>query len=192
VPDVERPELALRLNTLLEQMAADGGSREVADVFHRLLETGKLEGLVDTRGRTCRAVAVEALLSLGFPYALEVRPEDLDHLRASGRHGRGRALGPAVPGTVLLSGLLAQTYQELSRSGGPDSLVTTQVGLSALALVALWLAPPGSAVYRVGLGLLALVTCFGLVVPLMADGPVGLWAVLAGLVAAFLAALRES
>ena len=190
VPDVERPELALRLNTLLEQMAAEGGSREVADVFHRLLETGKLEGLVDTHGRTCRAVAVEALLSLGFPYALEVRPEDLEHLRASG-HG-GMRLGPAIPGTVLVLGLVAQVAQELSRSGGPDSLVTTQVGLSALALVALMLAPPKSAVYRVGLGLLTFVTCFGLVAPFVTEGPVGLWAILAGLVAAFLAALRES
>jgi hypothetical protein len=192
VPDAERPELALRLNTLLEQMSADGGSRPLADTLHRLLETGKLEGLVDTRGRSCRAVAVEALLSLGFPYALEVRPEDLEHLRAHGRRGVGHGLGPAIPGAVLLTGLMAQVTQELARSGGPDSLVTTQVGLSALALVALWLAPPKSAVYRVGLALLALVTCLGLVAPFVTEGPVGLWAVLGGLVAAFLAALRES
>ncbi|WP_275899140.1 hypothetical protein [Pyxidicoccus caerfyrddinensis] len=192
VPAEERPELALRLNTLLEQISAEGGSRQLADTFHRLLETGKLEGLVDTRGRSCRAVAVEALLSLGFPYALEVRPEDLEHLRAHGRRGVGHGLGPAVPGAVLLTGLVAQVTQELARSGGPDSLVTTQVGLSALALVALWLAPPKSAVYRVGLALLALVTCLGLVAPFFMDGPVGLWVVLGGLVAAFLAALRES
>ncbi|MCY1016424.1 hypothetical protein [Pyxidicoccus sp. MSG2] len=191
-PEKERPELALRLNALLEQIAAEGGNRPLADTFHRLLETGKLEGLVDTRGRSCRAVAVESLLSLGFPYALEVRPEDLEHLRAHGRRGVGHALGPAVPGTVLVAGLLTQVAQELARSGGPDSLVTTQVGLSVLALMALWLAPPKSAVYRVGLGLLALVTCLGLVVPLVTDGPVGLWVVLGGLVAAFLAALRES
>jgi hypothetical protein len=40
--------------------------------------------------------------------------------------------------------------------------------------------------------LLALVTCLGLVVPLLETGPVGTWAILAGLVAVFLAALRES
>ncbi|WP_164007508.1 hypothetical protein [Pyxidicoccus trucidator] len=195
VPEAERPELALRLNSLLGQMAAEGGDRQVADTFHRLLDSGKLEGLVDTQGRSCRAAAVEALLSLGFPYALEVRPEDLEHLRADGRREAGRTgfgLGPVVPSAVLLTGLVAQVVQELSRAGGPDSLVTTQVGLSALALMALWLAPPKSAVYRVGLGLLVLVTCLGLVGPLLGTGPVGVWAVLAGLVAAFLAALRES
>jgi hypothetical protein len=192
VSDEERPDVALKLNTLLEEMAAEGGSRQVADTFHRLLETGKLEGLVDSRGRSCRAVAVESLLALGFPYALEVRPEDLEHLRASSRGGLGLHIGPAVPGAVLLAGLVAQIAQELARSSGPDSLVTTQVGLSALALVALWLAPPKSPVYRVGLGLLALATCLGLVAPLLLEGPVGLWAVLGGLVAAFLAALRES
>lgn len=194
VPEAERSELALRLNTLLAQMAEGGGDRQVADTFHRLLDSEKLEGLVDTQGRSCRAAAVEALLSLGFPYALEVRPEDLEHLRAEGR-GAGRTgfgAGSVVPAAVLLAGLVAQLVQELSRAGGPDSLVTTQVGLSTLALMALWLAPPKSAVYRVGLGLLALVTCLGLVVPLLETGPVGTWAILAGLVAVFLAALRES
>ena len=193
--EVERPELAWRLNTLLEEMASEGGSRPVADTFHRLLESGKLDGLVDVRGRSCRAVAVEALLSLGFPYALEVRPEDLEHLRASGHGGSaqtGFGLGPIVPVVVLLAGVGGQILQELSRPGGPESLVTTQVGLAVLAMMALWLAPPRSPVYRLGLGLLALVSCLGLMLPLLAGLPGGMWAGLAGLVAAFLAALRES
>ncbi|NMO19488.1 hypothetical protein [Pyxidicoccus fallax] len=192
VPEAERPELATRLNTLLEQMGQAGGDRQVADTFHRLLETGKLEGLVDTRGRTCRAVAVEALLSLGYPYALEVRPEDLEHLRT---HGRARAApgpGALLPVGVLIAGLGMQSIQELTRPGGPDSLVTTQVGLAVLALMALWLAPPRSPVYRLGLGLLALVSVLAVGLPLVADTPAGMWAGLAGLVAVFLAALRES
>lgn len=194
-PEDERPELAWRLNDLLLQMAAGGGDRQVADTFHRLLETGKLEGLVDVRGRSCRAVAVEALLSLGYPYALEVRPEDLEHLRSTGRGlapTRLAVRGPLVPAGVLLAGLGAQIVQELTRPGGPDSLVTTQVGLAGLALMALWLAPPRSPVYRLGLGLLALVSVLLLAVPLVADASVGPWAGLAGLVAVLLAALRES
>ncbi|MFP2908628.1 hypothetical protein ACLESD_26970 [Pyxidicoccus sp. 3LFB2] len=195
VPEAERPELALRLNTLLGQMAAEGGDRKVADTFHRLLESGKLEGLVDSRGRTCRAAAVEALLALGFPYALEVRPEDLEHLRANKPKDAGRqgfTLGPAVPAALVGSSLVAQALLELSNPGPPESLVTAQVGLSVLALMALWLAPPKSAVYRVGLGLLALVTCLGVVGPLVEAGVLGLWAVFSGLVAVLLAALRES
>jgi hypothetical protein len=193
-PEDERPELAWRLNDLLSQMAAGGGDRQVADTFHRLLETGKLEGLVDVRGRSCRAVAVEALLSLGYPYALEVRPEDLEHLRSTSRGlaPTGLLRGPLLPAGVLLAGLGAQIVQELTRPGGPDSLVTTQVGLAGLALMALWLAPPRSPVYRLGLGLLALVSVLLLAVPLVADASVGPWAGLAGLVAVLLAALRES
>ncbi|MBZ4414896.1 hypothetical protein [Myxococcus sp. RHSTA-1-4] len=193
VPEAERPELASRLNALLEQMAEGAGDRHVADTFHRLLETGKLEGLVDARGRSCRAVAVEALLSLGYPYALEVRPEDLEHLRSAGRGlPRTGLRGPLIPSGVLLAGLGAQIVQELTRPGGPDSLVTTQVGLAVLALMALWLAPPRSPVYRLGLALLALVSALALGLPLVVDTPAGMWAGVAGLVAVFLAALRES
>jgi hypothetical protein len=192
VPEAERPEVASRLNALLAQMAREGGDRQVADTFHRLLEGGKLQGLVDTEGRSCRAVAVESLLALGFPYALEVRPEDLEHLRTAGRPGRGGPYGPAVPLAVLGMGLAGQTAWELLRHDGPDGLVTVQVGLSLLTAVALWLAPPGTAVYRVGLGLLAAVSGFALVLSLVPGLPAGLWAGLAGLVAAFLAALRKS
>jgi len=192
VPEAERPEVASRLNALLAQMAREGGDRQVADTFHRLLEGGKLQGLVDTEGRSCRAVAVEALLALGFPYALEVRPEDLEHLRTAGRPGRGGPYGPAVPLTVLGLGLAGQTAWELLSHDGPDGLVTVQVGLSLLAAVALWLAPPGTPVYRVGLGLLAAFSGFALVLSLVPGLPAGLWAGLAGLVAAFLAALRKS
>ncbi|MCP3138927.1 hypothetical protein LXT23_16585 [Pyxidicoccus sp. QH1ED-7-1] len=185
----ERQELASKLNALLAQMAAEGGDRQVADTFHRLLGSGKLEGLVGTEGRTCRAAAVEALLSLGFPYALEVEPEDLEYLRASGQEG---PLARIQPLAVLVTGVGTQLFLELTRSGGPDGLVTIQVGLSALAMMALWLAPPRTPVYRLGLGLLALVSVLGLLLPLVAGGPPGALLGVAGLVAVFLAALRES
>jgi hypothetical protein len=193
VPEQDRPDVASRLNALLEQMGREGGDRQVADTFHRLLEGGKLEGLVDTQGRSCRAVAVEALLALGFPYALEVRPEDLEHLRASGRRqGKAVPFGREVPQAVLGVGLLAQLLAGRLDFSGPESLVTVQVGLSLLASVALWVASPGSPVYRVGLGLLAALSGFALVLSLAPGIPAGLWAGLAGLVAAFLAALRKS
>lgn len=193
VPEAERPELASRLNALLEEMARGGGDREVADTFHRLLEGGKLEGLVDAQGRSCRAVAVEALLSLGFPYALEVRPEDLEHHRTATRKG-GKLVryGPGVPMWVLGAGLAGQAVQEVLEHSAPEGLLTVQVGLSLLSAMALWLAPPGTPVYRVALGLLAAVSGFALVLSLVPGMPVGLWAALAGLVAVFLAALRES
>jgi hypothetical protein len=197
-PEAERPEAASRLNEVLAQLAQGGGERQVADTLHRLLDSGRLEGLVDARGRSCRAVAVEALLSLGFPYALEVQPEDLKHLRAnhaSRPQGRPGALdfGPEVPALVLGGGLFAQMVEEFLRPGVVEGTVTLQVGLCVLAMLALWLAPPRTPVYRLGLGLLALVSGYGLLLALGSAGHAGgLWAGVAGAVAVLLAALRES
>lgn len=80
-----RRVLAKELNSRLLALGASG-TRQGADSLQRLLESGALSGLVDPDGRTCRAIAVEALLSMGFPIALEVAPEDLEHYR--------RALSP--------------------------------------------------------------------------------------------------
>ncbi|MCP3163026.1 hypothetical protein [Myxococcus qinghaiensis] len=197
--EADRPEAASRLNEVLAQLASGGGERQVADTLHRLLDGGRLDGLVDAEGRSCRAVAVESLLSLGFPYALEVEPDDLKHLRANAaaRSGGGQAgrfdFGPGVPATVLAGGVLAQVIEELLRPGVVEGTVTLQVGLGVLAMMALWLAPPRSPVYRLGLGLLALVSGFGLLLALGSAGHSGaLWAGVAGGVAVLLAALRES
>ncbi|MFY2556578.1 hypothetical protein ACN469_02945 [Corallococcus terminator] len=196
--EADRPEASSRLNEVLAQLASGGGERQVADTLHRLLDGGRLDGLVDAEGRSCRAVAVEALLSLGFPYALEVEPDDLKHLRANAAARRGSRkgrfdFGPGVPATVLAGGVLAQVLEEVLRPGAVEGTVTLQVGLSALAMMALWLAPPRSPVYRLGLGLLALVSGFGLLLALGSGGHAGaLWAGVAGGVAVFLAALRES
>ena len=76
----ERQELSRRINRWLDKMAREGGSREVADWFHHLIESSRLEGLVDASGQGCHETAVRGLLAMGFPYALEVRPEDLERL----------------------------------------------------------------------------------------------------------------
>ncbi|QSQ18315.1 hypothetical protein JY572_19340 [Myxococcus landrumensis] len=197
-PDAERAEAAARLNEVLVELASGGGERQVADTLHRLLAGGKLEGLVDAEGRSCRAVAVEALLSLGFPYALEVEPEDLHHLRsnASSRPRRNKGpldFGPGVMATVFLGGAAAQLLEELALPSRAPGMLTFQVGLGVLALVALLLAPPRTPVYRVGMALMALVSGYSLLLALGNWGVQGgLWVGVAGVVAALLAAFRES
>ncbi|NOJ78868.1 hypothetical protein HNV28_11025 [Myxococcus xanthus] len=191
VPEAERPLVAARLNLQLSRMARTGGDRLVADTFLRLLESGRLSGLVDAKGRTCRAAAVEALLSLGFPYALEVQPEDLAHLRANTLQRKTHRLKPGACVAVLVGGIGAQVVHEALFRQGDASLLTSQVGLSLLAMAALWLAPPRTPVYRVGLLMLTLVSLAGAVSTVLGVADMGLWVGLAGLVAAFLAALRE-
>jgi hypothetical protein len=50
-------------------------------LIHELLEQGHLERVRDSHGNTLRFVLIDTLLELGFPHALEVRPEDLEFHR---------------------------------------------------------------------------------------------------------------
>jgi hypothetical protein len=59
-----------------------GSPRATADCLQTLLSSGELATLRASDGTSARAVAVERLLALGYPYALEVSPEDLAHWRA--------------------------------------------------------------------------------------------------------------
>ena len=45
------------------------------------LDDEAFHDLYDSDGVSCRAVAVEAVLALGFPWALHLEPDDLDYLR---------------------------------------------------------------------------------------------------------------
>jgi hypothetical protein len=80
------------LNTLLGQMPRYA-SRPVADLLLRWLDQGALSDLQDGEGQTARAAATAAVLSMGYPYALEINPNDLDHLRSHSAPGARRG-GP--------------------------------------------------------------------------------------------------
>ncbi|HYO56481.1 hypothetical protein [Archangium sp.] len=156
----ERAVLATKINHQLDALAAGGGSREVADLLHQLLESGQLAGLEDAEGRSCRAAATKALTRLGFPFALEVRPEDLAHLRGLDEDAQGFPWVPTAAGTVLGAGILAQWWV-LSRQGtareGPVLPLILLMGLSLMALVPGVLGPERSTSQRAGLlGLLVL------------------------------------
>jgi len=76
-----------------------GDPRATADRLEQLLSSGALAPIRGPDGRSARAVAVDRLLSLGYPYALEVTPEDLTHWRAerpSGAASDGRGLAVLV------------------------------------------------------------------------------------------------
>ena len=73
-----------------------GSPRATADRLQELLASGELTTLRASDGTSARAVAVERLLALGYPYALEVSPEDLAHWRterpSEAADGRGLAV----------------------------------------------------------------------------------------------------
>jgi hypothetical protein len=121
-----------RRQALLEQLGhLDlGAPRATADRLLSLLASGQLEGLTGRGGTSARAVAVERLLQLGYPYALEVAPEDLAHWRAErpADASDGRGLG-ALLMTVAVA-LALWGFAEPPRNIG----LLVVLGLEGLAL----------------------------------------------------------
>ncbi len=183
----EREALAAQVNQRLEALASGEGSREVADLLHQLLEGGRLTALRDAEGRSCRGAAVEALLAQGYPYALEVRPEDLEHLREA---HTPRAPSPWLMGSafgVLALGLVGQwmrMVEEPPLEEGVSGLMVLQ-GLMLLSLVAATQGPGRSALGRLGLGGLGLLSLLGLILGLF-GGYYGAVAGASGLLACLL------
>jgi hypothetical protein len=85
-------KIAALLRRLPRQAAPDVAARWLLSA----LENSPWLQWADSRGRTCRAAAVEALLSLGYPWALHVTPEDLEHYRAQSRPVSPGALARAL------------------------------------------------------------------------------------------------
>jgi hypothetical protein len=161
---LEREALAAQVNQQLEALGLASGAREAADLLQQLLEGGRLTALRDAEGRSCRARAVEALLALGYPYALEVRPEDLEHLRQA---HQPRAASPWLMGgsfLLLAVGLVGQWLRVPPEpsSEGLSGLMVLQ-GLMLLSLVAATQGPGRSALGRVGLAGLAFLSLLGVI-----------------------------
>lgn len=80
-PDEQR-RLSTELVETLIAMRAPGDEAEEARLLLAHLDAKTLRNLaVDAKGRSPHNEAVETLLSLGFPHALSVSPEDLELLR---------------------------------------------------------------------------------------------------------------
>jgi hypothetical protein len=190
-PPEEQQELARRINRLLDQMVLEGGSRHVADWFHHLIESGRLEGLEDAAGHSCHETAIKGLLAMGFPYALEVRPEDLQRVRPKEERPTWKRFLTPLATSVAVGGVLAQLAVHLLGPFRFSRLLTFEVGVSLLALVAVLVGKPRTPLRQMGLAVLVVVSILSIFL-----GTLGVYAGLvsglAGLVAALLFAIRES
>jgi len=77
----ERVRWAGDLNAALRALPTRAPAEEVSRHLVEALDQKTWEGLQDAEGWTCRAIAVQTLVGLGYPWALWVDPEDLAHLR---------------------------------------------------------------------------------------------------------------
>lgn len=71
------------LQALHARLAALAPTEENGRALVQLLDRGQLQGLVADDGRLTRPLAVEALLGLGYPWALQIHPDELAWYRAS-------------------------------------------------------------------------------------------------------------
>jgi hypothetical protein len=188
----ERQQLARRINRLLDQMVLEGGSRHVADWFHHLIESGQLEGLEDGAGHACHETAIKGLLAMGFPYALEVRPEDLQRLQPKEQEAPGRnAFLTPLAATVAGGGAIAQMALHLLGRSRFSPLLTLEVGVSLLALTAVLVGKPRTPLRQMGKAVMMVASILSVFLGML-PGYAGLVSGLAGLVAALLFAIHES
>jgi len=102
-----RLKLAGDLNALL-RAGARGDEREpLAQLIIEKLDDEAFHDLFDSEGQSCRAAAVEAVLAFGFPYALNVWPDDLEYLRAMKPVSPG---SPTLRAMAVVTGVLAALF----------------------------------------------------------------------------------
>ena len=79
-PGVLEEEVDLLIHALSLPLAGNEDPRARADFLLSVLEATQSSAPKGTDGRSLRVATVEALLSLGYPYALEVPPEALEEV----------------------------------------------------------------------------------------------------------------
>lgn len=140
-PGVLRTDVDALLRGLARPLAEDEPPRARADFLLSLIESPEVAELQDTLGRTVRAAAVQALLDLGYPYALEIPPEAL-----SEAHLRSEAAARELPIAGLLAtltGLIVQGSYTLPPLFKP---LEGEASLDAVLMLGLVLGPAASAV----------------------------------------------
>jgi hypothetical protein len=170
------------LNAALGQMSRFA-SRPMADLLLRWLDQGALSDLQDAEGLTARAAATAALLSMGYPYALEISPDDLDHLRS--RSAAVRGPGGAVGALLMVVVTAAISAVQLFADREPAQTVSAAVTLLLAMLVSVGVtaaSPPSARRRWASVALLV----SGLIAMSMAlGGTMGLFAPALGALVAF-------
>lgn len=77
----ERAWLCTLVNRALAALSVAPDKDRQAALLLEMLDDEALHAMVDERHIPCRAVAVEALLTIGYPWALQLEPEDVQFLR---------------------------------------------------------------------------------------------------------------
>ncbi len=134
-PGVLKEEVDALVRGLALPLAEGETPRARADFLLSLIASPDMYDLEDSEGRSVRSAAVQALLDLGYPYALELPPEALDASLPS----RWDLTGREVPKAGLIAAGIALALQSIEGLPGILMLlfsgeeVNAGFGLFALA-----------------------------------------------------------
>ncbi len=108
----ERAWLCTLVNRSLAALPAARDKDKQAPLLLQMLDDEALHDMEDDKKVPCRAVAVEALLSIGYPWALQLDPDDVDFLRAHPAFAKSRL--PVAQIVSGFAGVTAVTFVGLS------------------------------------------------------------------------------
>jgi hypothetical protein len=139
-PD-EQQASAESINDVLIAMRAPGNDAEEAALLLKELDLKSFTGLTDSRGRNCRKEAVETLMHIGFPHALQITPHDFEYARtyvqtAGASPTSGRYVFAANALAYVLAGL-GQIANVATLWGAPQASKRLAFGAAAVTVVGL-------------------------------------------------------
>jgi hypothetical protein len=111
-PEATDPERDALLYAISRPLAPEASPREHADFLLSLLTDERSLALTGSNGRTLKKAATQALLALGYPYALEIPPEVVEQssgdrsLRNRLRWGRALLVANAVGPSLFFTSLI--------------------------------------------------------------------------------------
>lgn len=160
-PEATDSERDALLYAISRPLAPEASAREHADFLLSLLSEERSRTLAGSNGRTVKKAATQALLALGYPYALEIPPEVLEQssgnrsLRKRRRWGTAfsvaNAVGPAI--AFIWLGLKfghandVGTFAIILAILGASTLLPTLLILLGHKIQSLWLRVIGSVVH---------------------------------------------
>lgn len=164
----ERAWLCTLVNRALVALCGASDKDRQAALLLEMLDDEALHGLEDEQRNPCRAVAVEALLTIGYPWALQLMPEDVQFLRdhpsrtrpkipIARAAGGAAGIGSALMLGVSMVGMRAWWMSQLLHSSTELALVGA-LALMMLSSFSLVLGRPWLMAARWVMGLASLVT----------------------------------
>jgi hypothetical protein len=143
-PGMLRTDVDALLQGLACPLAEDEPPRARADFLLSLIESAAVSDLQGSDGRSVRTAAVQALLDLGYPYALEIPPEALSkvdlHSEAGPQELPTAGLIATGVGLLVQLGYAAPGLLKILEGSGTGSLI------GALIFLGMVLGPAASAV----------------------------------------------